>query len=401
MTRPFSFSGPVPASKSILNRLLVLRSFAPALALNVDSDADDVSKMKAALASLRRGEAADCGAAGTTLRFLALRASRMPGRHVLTGSPRLFARPQDEILRVLSQLGRPARLEGEQLQIEGGEWSPKEGVRVDRSMSSQFASALVLSGWGLATPLRIELEGESVSGPYLDMTLRLARDAGMNWRRESDTAVSIPAGARILAKELSAEIDVSSAFAIAALAAVAGRAEIQDWPGDGSLQPDVIFPVFLGRMGCRVSSSAGGGFTGETLVVEKPQDRLRGIEADLRDSPDLFPVLATLCAFAEGKSRLFGAPHLAYKESSRIEATAGLLRALGRGCEVSPDGIVIDGRPFGSSPERGDAVRFDPRDDHRMAMAAAVAKAAGASVEVLHPAVVNKSFPEFWSCASL
>src|ERR1700722_19543828 len=96
-----SFLGPIPASKSLLNRALIIRDYFPSLRLRGDSDCEDVRHMRTALQALAVGQPIDCGDGGTVLRFLALRASRLPGEHRLTGSPRLFSRPQEELARIL------------------------------------------------------------------------------------------------------------------------------------------------------------------------------------------------------------------------------------------------------------------------------------------------------------
>src|SRR5580698_1908660 len=106
MSHEFTFDGEISASKSLFNRALVVQSFAPSLTVLGASTADDVVAMRAALATLTAGRAEpiDCGEAGTVLRFMALRASRIPGVHTLTGSERLFARPHNELIPILSQL---------------------------------------------------------------------------------------------------------------------------------------------------------------------------------------------------------------------------------------------------------------------------------------------------------
>lgn len=106
-----SFIGHVPASKSILNRALILQSFGPDLKIYGVSDSDDVVKMKAGIKALKDQAIIDCGEGGTVLRFLALRASREKGRHKLTGSARLINRPQEELVKILSQLGVTAKFE--------------------------------------------------------------------------------------------------------------------------------------------------------------------------------------------------------------------------------------------------------------------------------------------------
>jgi 3-phosphoshikimate 1-carboxyvinyltransferase len=274
--------------------------------------------------------------------------------------------------------------------IRSDGWNvPSKGISIDQSVSSQFASALALSAWKLPVPLIVRGHGKVVSESYFAMTQQLLSRAGMEIRYEEPGSFTVPAGSSVRSGQIVAEIDVSSAFAIAAFAALKGKAVFQRWPSD-SLQPDAIFTSLLSRMGCRVIVSSG------TLEVSSPEDRLVSIEHDLRNAPDLFPVLATLCALAKGKSRLFGAPHLKHKESDRREKTRELIQGLGRACNPIEGGLEIHGRP----PEDGipsKKVRYDTDHDHRLAFAAALAKRAGLNIDILHPEVVSKSFPEFWA----
>ncbi len=384
----FHFRGTIPASKSILNRLLIIRSFDSRFEIDGDSIADDVEKMKGAIEAIRLGLPADCGAAGTTLRFLALRASRLKGTHRLVGSERLFERPQQEIAKLLEQLGCEVRFEPGALVIEGEGWDiPDTGIVIDRSISSQFASAVVLSAWDLPDPLMLKFEGDAVSQGYLQMTLEIVKRAGMWLGVEENSALLIPAGARVRAQTVQAEMDVSSAFAVAALAAVDGEATLESWPAK-SLQPDSVFPDILKAMGVEVRGSKS------SITIRKPKS-LRGVQWNLKNSPDLFPVLSVLCAVADSPSSLTGAPHLVHKESARITKSAELLRLMGAEVEILSDGMKI--KP--AAAPQGKPVSFDPEHDHRMAMAAAVARRAGHRIEILHKDVVAKSFPEFWTIA--
>lgn len=400
----FRFRGRIPASKSILNRLLILRSFESGLTIDGDSHSDDVVKMKSALASLLGkddGETADCGSAGTTLRFLALRASRISGTHYLSGSRRLFERPQDELVHLIRQLGCEAELSSQRLTIRGSGWRiPEEGLVIDRSVSSQFASGVLLSAWDLPVPLRMRFAGDIVSESYFAMTVELVQRAGLRMTRPASTELVVEPRSRLVPQTIVAESDLSSAFSVAALAAVAGRAEFESYPAR-SLQPDGVFVEILRRMGCRVEFVE----VGDVLMVERPSGNLRPIDWDLRESPDLFPVLSVVCAFADGRSRLHGAPHLAHKESNRIEKSAELIRIMGRESRAIEGGLEIEGRAPDAKPvDRDDACQkiisvYDTDHDHRLAMAAAVARAGGVAVRILHPEVVTKSFPEFFDIA--
>ena len=118
----FSFIGRIPPSKSLFNRALIVQSFYPDFKIIGESHADDVTLMQTGLKSLAKNELVDCGEAGTVLRFLSLRAARQEGVHVLTGSDRLFSRPQDELLKILRQLGCQAEFRGSKLHIESWGW---------------------------------------------------------------------------------------------------------------------------------------------------------------------------------------------------------------------------------------------------------------------------------------
>lgn len=386
--KPLHFKGRLPGSKSLLNRLLILQSYSHGLRIEGDSKADDVAKMKSALADILHGREADCGAAGTVLRFLAVRASRIPGRHVLCGRARLMERPQQELTRLLSQLGCRAEIEGERMIISGEGWIlPGTAITVDRSFSSQFASAVLLNAWDLPGPLSLAWQGSVVSEPYLRMTIRLVQSAGMALT-ESSRGISIAPRSQVAASVMEAEMDLSSAFSVAAVAvASGGSARFENWPKDSS-QSDAVFPGLLERMGCAVSRD------GDVRIVAPSDRRFLSIDADLKGAPDLFPVLAALCALAEGDSRLFGAPHLSHKESDRIAQIARLLRLANVDNMPLPDGIAIHGSANRRSIE---SAAFDPADDHRIAMAAQVLNAAGARIDITDPSVVNKSFPEFWA----
>jgi 3-phosphoshikimate 1-carboxyvinyltransferase len=196
----------------------------------------------------------------------------------------------------------------------------------------------------------------------------------------------VPARQKITAAEFTAEMDLSSAFAIASVAAVSGTASFAGFPMQ-TFQPDGEFVRILAAMGVPLHIADG------TLRVERaPQ--LNGVAVNLRNCPDLFPVLAALCALAEGESNLYGAEHLAYKESNRIERMAEMVRVFGREVESMPDGIKIRGAI--KSPKEVKPVTMDCDHDHRLAFAAAVFRSAGFAVDIVNPEVVNKSFPEFW-----
>lgn len=381
-----SFLGRVPASKSLLNRWLVIRSFEPSLQVTGDSECDDVVKMKSALAALMSGarDAIDCGSGGTVLRFMAFRASRVPGRHVLTGHRRLFERPQDELVRVLGQLGVQVEINQESLIIDGDGWRPQgDTILVPANRSSQFLTGLLINAWDLPFDLFVSPIGLGLSQGYWSMSQKVAELAGLRLERW-DQDFCVRSGQRVTLGEVSIEPDMSSAFGLAAVAAVDGQVTLLDFP-QKSLQPDAVFVDLFEKMGIPVQRS------GDRLKVSKAE-HLHSIAFNLRSCPDLFPILAALCALADGESELYGAPQLVFKESDRIAKTEELIQKIGRRTERKPDGLRI----YGERRPPGDAWVFDPDFDHRLAMAAAVLVKAGYPIEISHPEVVDKSFPEFW-----
>lgn len=387
--KPFAFVGRVQASKSILNRLLLIRDYDPSgIQVLGDSNCDDVELMKAGLAGLKAGRTVDAGAAGTVFRFLALRASRLSGSFRIEGTPRLMERPQDELLKIFNQLGVSAKADKTGMNIESQGWRPQgDTLLVPSSRSSQFVSGVVLNSWKLPFDLYVSAGGKRVSEGYFQMTRKICERAGMKidfW----DGDFRIPKNQTPRAGDLPAEIDMGSAFALAAIAAVNGKVTLTDFPQE-SLQPDAVFPRILETMGVPVRHE------NSQLKVEKAA-ALNGVIFELDRAPDLFPVLAALASLAKGPSQLHGGPQLVHKESDRLSRIGTLLKELGREVEVLPDGLRI----LGDEPVRplpGKKIVFDCDQDHRLAFAAAVLIAAGFDIEVTDPQVVKKSFPEFWS----
>lgn len=385
--KPFAFVGKLPASKSILNRLLLAQSYFPAFKIHGASDCEDVEDMRIAISRLYQGQPDfDVGSAGTVLRFMALRASRVPGEHLLVGEKRLFQRPQDELIKILRQVGVQAELGENSLRIQGEGWKMQgDTLLVPSSRSSQFATSVLLNAWDLPFDLYVSPGGgPRVSEGYWRMSVEIAQQLGMKidfW----DADFRVPKGQKVLVQDWTSEIDMSSAFALAGVAAVNGQATFLEFP-ERSVQPDSGFVSILQSMGVPITR------TGNTLKVGKAA-RLNGVAVNLSSTPDLFPVLAALCALAEGESDLFGAPHLVFKESNRLQRLADLLTALGRAVEVRTDGLHILGPRLVPNVT---PVEFDCDSDHRLAFAAAVLKSAGMTLDIRHPEVVAKSFPEFW-----
>lgn len=373
----------IPASKSLFNRALIVQSFFSNLKLLGQSSCDDVKFAQSALMQFQNGQDIYCGEGGTTFRFLCVRVSRQKGKYRIFAKSRLLERPQQGLVDLLKKLNCEVTVHVDHFELICSGWGDLSAVQVDTSESSQYATALVLSAWLLPQDLKIELIGKKVSEGYFSMTLELVKELGMNFQIQGNE-VLIPAGQVCQLCEYRVESDVSSAFSVAAFGVLNAGVEFSNFPFN-SRQPDLAFLNILKELGVRWDQR-------QNSLFIPPTENLQGIEVDLFNCPDLFPVLSVLCAFASGTSRLFNAPHLVSKESNRIAKTSELLENSGIRTEQKNDGMLIFG---GEQAVRGKFV-FDPDQDHRMVMAASILKSQGVEIEILHKEAVAKSFPEFF-----
>lgn len=331
------------------------------------------------------GAALQLGNAGTAMRFLAARLAIEPDPRLLDGGARMRERPIEELLAALRELGMVAEaVRGNgcpPVRVGGGR--PRGGeVRLRGGRSSQFVSALLMAAPRFETGLTLDIEGALVSRPYVVLTAALMRRFGVEVQQQERRFVVAP-GQEYRPIDLEVEGDWSSAsYHFAAAAIAAGRVEVAGLDPD-SAQGDAGILDLLRRMGCRAGTSESG-----AVFVEGPQ-RLRGLDADLRDMPDLAPTVAILALFADRPCRITGVPHLRLKETDRIEALCAGIATLGGKAEPQADGLTIRPAPL-------TAGTIDPRGDHRMAMAFAVAGLRVPGVVILDPACVAKSYPGFW-----
>jgi 3-phosphoshikimate 1-carboxyvinyltransferase len=335
------------------------------------------------------GATLDLGHAGTPLRLLTVLCCLGRGRFVLDGSPRMRQRPVTDLLAALTSLGVTA------VSMHGNGCPPVElvasgfpggQVRLRGTASSQYLSALLLAAPCGQTDLEVTVEGTLVSRPYVDLTVSTMQAFGVPVERERYEWFRVAAGGTYQPRVYPVEGDASSAsYFFAAAAVTDGRVLVTGIPPD-SLQGDLRMLDLLEQMGCRVRRTAEG--------IEVTGGRLRGIEADLSDSPDIGPTLAMAAMFAEGVSTLRGISHLRLKESDRIEAVAACIRAMGAAAETTHDTMRVI-PPIGGR-EALCGASIDPQDDHRLAMAFSIAGLAVDGVSITDPACVRKSFPDFF-----
>ena len=395
----------LPGSKSYTHRALVAASLAPGESLLTNAlDAEDTRLTAEALAHL--GAHLDwreeglrvkgvggrwqpvlapiyLGNSGTSMRFLTALTALGEGEYRLTGSPRLCERPMGELLEALAQLGVKAySTKGDgcpPIVVQGGLKGGR--ARLSGSISSQYLSALLFISPLSPQGVEIEITGDLVSRPYVDLTLEVLGDFGVSYFRQGYRFFHLPGGQCYLPQDYAIEADASSAsYFWAAAALTQGRVTITNLTPDSS-QGDVGFIKVLERLGCRLSAGDEG-----LTVTGGP---LQGIEVDMATMPDLVPTLAVLAAFAQGETLITGVAHLRHKESDRLAAVAAELQKMGIAVQETPDGLrITGGQPQGAV--------IDTYQDHRIAMSFAVAGLKAPGTVIKDPDCVAKSFPEFW-----
>ncbi len=383
----------LPLSKSEYIRALFISSFSNLpLEIKGESLADDVQLTAAALEAFKSGETVfQCGHSAALLRFLFFRVSRVPGNFKLMGSPSLLLRNHAELLRLARILEFQAEILSDHILIKSQGWrKPSSPIEIDLKNSSQFFSGLLLSSWNLGFDLEIKKSEDQVSTDYALMTTSMLERVG--WRyEESNNFIKIPSHQQPNTEsKIFIESDLSCAFAMAALAAASGKTLIENFPLK-SFQADRRFVHILRQMGVKVE------INGTHLSVAS--DRLLGIDFNISDSPDLFPVLAALCVGAEGASRLWGARHLKWKESDRIGKMHELISLFGLELKILDDGLEIFPNKIKNEVKLDKA--FDCENDHRLAMAAAVLWHLGFKCSIANSSCVTKSFPDFWDRAQV
>lgn len=266
----------------------------------------------------------------------------------------------------------PLLIEGN---LEGGV------VTVESSVSSQYASSLLLAAPCARSPVELRIPQGGVSLSYLDVTSDVMASFGVPVeRRGYEWFRILPASYR--ARSYRIEGDYSSASYFFAMAAVCGgRATVENL-APASVQGDRALLDALEEMGCRISSS------GDAVALES-DGRLEGIERDMSASPDIVQTLCMVAAHASSPSRFTGISHLRYKESDRIRAILSVIRTLGGDASHVRDALII--RP---GPLHGGVIAAG--NDHRTAMSAAVLGLAVGGVTITGAESVSKSFPDFW-----
>lgn len=409
----------LPGSKSISNRVLLLAALAGGETRVRDLlDSDDTRVMLEALRVLgvdwrREGEdyvvtgangrfpvkAADLfmGNAGTAIRPLTAALALQGGEYRLSGVPRMHERPIGDLIDGLRQIGARIDYLGNEgyppLAIGAGQIRIDAPIRVRGDVSSQFLTALLMALPLAQAPggqIVIEVVGELISKPYIEITLNLLARFGIDVQRDGWSRFVLPAGATYRSPgEIFVEGDASSASYFLAAGAIGGGPVRVEGVGMASIQGDVRFADALNRMGANVM--AGSNWI-EVRGCDSDDGRLRGIELDCNAIPDAAMTLAVAALFAEGATTLTNIGSWRVKETDRIDAMATELRKLGAEVEAGADFLRVTPPVEWQSPGAG----IDTYDDHRVAMCFSLAAFGPLPVRINDPGCVAKTFPEYF-----
>lgn len=402
-----------PGSKSITNRACICAALADGEStLEGALDSEDTQVMMDSLRRLGLGvqlhedqltiggaagkmphPAADlfCANSGTTIRFLTAMLATVGGRYRLDGVRRMRQRPIADLVHALRQLGGsvaaadngcpPISIDGPPL--------PGGAARVSGSISSQYLSGLLMAAPAASGNVRLDVQGELVSRPYVAMTLTVMRDFGVQC--DADESLSrfevAPQGYR--ARRYPVEPDASAASYFWAAAAITGGEVTVDGLTFGALQGDVDFCRVLEQMGCSVNEDRQR----RSLTIRgaaRGGQPLRGVDVDMNAISDTVQSLAAVALFAAGPTRVRGVAHNRHKETDRIGDLARELRKFGAQVDELEDGMVI------TPPSQVTPADVETYNDHRMAMSLALPGLMVDGVAIRNPGCTAKTYPGYW-----
>ena len=398
----------VPGSKSLTNRALIVAALASGKSrLTGALDSEDTRVMVDGLKTLDVAVEHDPDAAtidvtgctgrvkakgaelfvansGTSLRFLTALCATGRGTFRLDGTPRMRERPVADLLQALNGLGAITRSDlGTGCPPVTVEASGLDGgyAFVKGDVSSQFLSGLLMALPAAKDQTTVEVEGTLVSQPYVAMTLDVMEAFGVRIGNHKFRRFNVKP-ACYAGRPYAVEPDASAASYFFAAAAVSGATITVEGLGTRSVQGDMGFVDVLEHLGCTVDRKPT-----ETTVTGGP---LRGVDVDMNPISDTVMTLAVIALFAQGVTRIRNVGHIRHKETDRIAALATELRKLGAAVDEHPDGLVI------VPPAQITPARIATYDDHRMAMAFAVAGLKAEGITILDPGCVAKTYPGFW-----
>ncbi|AYQ26592.1 MULTISPECIES: bifunctional 3-phosphoshikimate 1-carboxyvinyltransferase/cytidylate kinase [unclassified Polaromonas] len=409
----------LPGSKSISNRVLLLAALSHGETTVHDLLAsDDTAVMLTALRQLGCTVRQDAntaviaglggrpvqtpaklfmGNAGTAMRPLTAALALLGGEFELSGVPRMHERPIGDLVDALRQLGCAIDYLGNEgfppLKLRPGQLKLDEPIKVRGDVSSQFLTALLMALPLVASrDIHIDVVGELISRPYIEITLKLLQRFGIDVQRQGWERFTIPAGSQYQSPgDIHVEGDASSASYFIALGAIAtpagGQKHIEILGvGADSIQGDIRFVEAARMMGAQIES------TPNSLRISRGSWPLKAIDLDCNHIPDAAMTLAAMALYADGTTTLRNIASWRVKETDRIAAMACELQKLGATVEEGADYLKV------TPPDRWKAAAIHTYDDHRIAMCFSLAafNPAQLPVRILDPKCVAKTFPDYF-----
>lgn len=416
VNHPLSATVRVPGSKSLTNRALLIAAlangttkitnalfsddskyFARALkTLGFDVQLDEAAREMTVTGLGGRIPATKAelfiGNAGTAARFLAAFLTLGHGEYILDGDARMRERPIGDLVDALEQLGSdiqpllkaegrrqtcpPVRINASGL--KGGK------IKIAGDISSQFLSALLMVAPHAQDEIEINVSTELNSKPYVDMTIAIMQDFGIDVQRNGYQSFAIPiANYQLPLTNYPIESDASAASYFFAAPAICGGTVRVENISRNSRQGDITFLAVLQRMGCVVTE------TNDSITVCGPSS-IVGIDVDMRDIPDTAQTLAAIAPFADSPTRIRGIASARIKETDRVHAACAELARLGVRVEEHEDGMTI--HPV----EKMRPAVIQTYNDHRMAMAFSLIGLRVEGISIENPSCVSKTFPDFF-----
>lgn len=388
-THPIDCRILLPSSKSISNRALIINALGEGGYQPENlSECDDTRVMVRALQAAPN-ETIDIMAAGTAMRFLTAYLSVTPGKRIITGTQRMQQRPIQVLVNALRELGANINYTTNEgfppLEITGSSLN-KESISLPGNISSQYISALLMIAPTLKNGLTIQLTGEIISRPYIQLTLQLMKDYGAKvyWTKENELRVE-PQPYRSIPYYI--ESDWSAASYWYQITALAPEATIT-LPRllKNSYQGDSKVAELFNLLGVETT------YQEESIILTKGTPKVERMEYDFVNQPDLAQTFVVTCTLLDIPFRFTGLQSLKIKETDRIAALVKEMRKLGFVIKDSENSILSwEGE---RCPREKDAI--DTYEDHRMAMAFAPASLKISDIFINHPQVVSKSYPRYW-----
>lgn len=334
----------------------------------------------------------DVRSAGTAARFLTVMLALAGGEFEMNASPQMCKRPMEPLLTILKKAGVEINYKGEEghfpFVMKSDKLSMKE-VSIDTKISSQFASALLMSGVLMEEGLKVNMAGDRAEGAYIKMTLSMMEQFGIHVRKEG-SGVKVSGNRNFGLSEYLIEPDVSGACYFYAMAPLLKTDVIVKGVHLNSLQGDIKFINLLEKMGCVTKEQENGLMVKGAHLKSYP-----GLDVSMKDFSDQTMTMAAIAPFANSPTLIQNVGHIRFQESDRISAIVTELNRMGISCEEVPeeDGIRI-------VPVSVDSVKetaVETYDDHRMAMAFTLVGLKTGKITIKDPGCCRKTFENYFS----